>query len=293
MILKRKIVFIINPIAGKGASSTLPAVIEQTIDHLSFDLQIQTSNEPGDIEKLTLDAIKNGAEIIVAAGGDGTVNEIAKHLVHTSIALGIIPTGSGNGLGNFLKIPHDLKKAVEKINQLNFRIIDTGSINGHFFVSVAGIGFDASVAKSYAQSNTRGFKTYFHSAFKKYFSYKPAKYKIKFNNNLIARRALLITFANTDQFGYNTSIAPLASIDDGLLDMCIMKKVPLIAAPVVIPKLFTRRIHTSRFHESYLVQEATVFRKRLSVIQIDGEPIRMKEKVIRVVCNKQSLKVLA
>lgn len=291
-MIKKKIRFIINPIAGKGVDNSIIDIIQNTIDKSLFDVSYHISSKQSDVESETLKALSEGVEIIVAVGGDGTVNEIARHLVFKPVILGIIPTGSGNGLANFLHIPKDVKKAIEIINAMNVRFIDTGTINNFHFFSVAGIGFDAKVAKSYAESGTRGFKAYFKSAAKTYIQYKPAKYKIRFNDHIIARKALLITFANTNQYGYNTSIAPDAIIDDGLLNMCILQKVPIVNTPLVLPKLFTGKIHTSKFHESYLVDSAIVYRKRRSVIHIDGEPVKMKDRIIYVHCHKHSLQVL-
>jgi diacylglycerol kinase (ATP) len=290
---KLNLCVIINPIAGKGKTSSVAQQILEKIDAQKFNIVMKTSDAPGEVEKLAIEAVQSGTNVIVAVGGDGTVNEVARTIVNTEIILGIIPLGSGNGLANHLKIPKSIDKAAGIINRMNVRLIDTGTINNHFFVSVAGIGFDATVAKAYANAPSRGFRTYLRSTVKKYFSYKPARYKIKFNDQLIARRALLITFANSDQFGYNTSIAPEATIDDGFFDMCIVRKVPPMKALFVLPKLFTHRIHRSSYHETWKVTEATVFRKRTSVIQIDGEPVTMKEKIIRIRNHKHSLKIIA
>jgi diacylglycerol kinase (ATP) len=289
---KYKIFFIINPVAGRGRAALVAEVIEQYIDREKFNHQILVSNKQGQVELLAAQAIEEGADVIVAVGGDGTVNEVAKKIIHTDIILGIIPLGSGNGLGNHLKIPHNAEKAIALINRLQIMRIDTGAINGLYFVSVAGIGFDAVVARQYARSGKRGLKTYVRYTMRKYFSYKPGKYKIRFNGEVIFRKALLITFANSDQFGYNTSIAPKAKSDDGYLDMCILEKIPLLITPFTLPRLFTRRIHTSRFHESHHVKEATVFRKRTSVIQIDGEPVRMKERILHIRIHEKSLSVI-
>lgn len=290
--VRKKLFFIMNPVAGKGRSSNIVEQIEQHIDSQQFDVKFLVSSDKGEAEKLSLQAVREGADIIVAVGGDGTVNEIAKSILHTDIILGIIPVGSGNGLAHHLKIPADVDKAVDKINQLNIRKIDSGTINSLFFISVAGIGFDAVVAEGYDNSGKRGFKSYFLNSVKLYLRYRPAKYKIQFNNTLIARRAFLITFANSDQFGYHTSIAPEASIDDGLLDMCILKKVPLLQAPVVLGKLFSKKIHKSKYHESYKITEATIFRKRTSVIQIDGEPVKMDNKILHVLIHPKSIRII-
>jgi diacylglycerol kinase (ATP) len=292
MTNKLHLTFIINPIAGKGRAGNMSDVIEKCIDKTKFTYKILFSEKAGHIKKITKEALQSGTDIIIAVGGDGTVNEVARHIVHTDVILGIIPVGSGNGLGNYLKIPHNYEQALDTINAFHVKKIDTGTINNHFFVSVAGIGFDASVAKEYAKSKSRGFKTYLRSTIRKYFRYKPAKYKIRIGDIVIKRRALLITFANSDQFGYNTSIAPHAIIDDGFFDMCIMRKVPIFAAPLVVPRLFTRKIHKSVYHESHKVSEATVFRKRTSVIQVDGEAMKMKDKIIKVTNHPLSLWVI-
>ncbi len=290
--LKYSIFFIINPIAGNHKNKNIISEIESIIDQNHFKTHILISERPGHVSKLADDAVEKGADIIVAVGGDGTVNEIASKITHTPIILGIIPTGSGNGLAHYFKIPTDYKKSLEIINRMNVQHIDTGTINGHFFVSVAGIGFDATVAKEYQESGKRGFKTYLTSGVKKYFSYKPKKFKIRIGDHVISRKALFITFANSDQYGYNVSIAPNALIDDGLFDMCIMKKVPLKSAPVVIPKLLTHKIHTSKFHELIRIEEATVFRNSNSVIHVDGEAVKIKSKILHVKNHRHSLKII-
>jgi diacylglycerol kinase (ATP) len=289
---KFQVYFIINPASGKGKAESFISKIEAKINKVQFNYKFLVSQSSNDISKLTLKAVEEGADIIIAVGGDGTVNEVAQHIVNTDIILGIIPAGSGNGLANYLHIPADIDKALDKINAIHIKSIDTGTINSRFFVSVAGLGFDAAVAKGYAKSGKHGFVAYLNNCIKKYIRYKPAKYKIQFDHQIIARRALLITFANSDQFGYHTTIAPDAVIDDGYFNMCILKKVPLMHTPVVIEKLFRKKIHHSRYYESYRVKEATIYRRKGSVVNIDGEPVKLNEKTIHIINHKQSLKII-
>lgn len=289
---RHNICFIINPIAGRKKGTDVIRVIEAAIDTNKFKHTIFVSRKPGHVTLLADEAVNNGADIIVAVGGDGTVNEVARRIVKTNIILGIIPLGSGNGLAHYFKIPNDCRKAMEIINSMNVISMDTGTINGLFFISVAGIGFDATVAKEYKESGKRGLKTYLSSSIRNYFRYKPSKYKIRIGNQVISRRALLITFANSDQFGYNVSIAPEAKINDGLFDMCVMRKVPVNDAPFVIPKLLAHKIHRSKYHELFRAADITVFRKNTSVIHVDGEAVEMNSKIIHVVNHHQSLRVL-
>jgi len=291
-LYKKRIHFIINPIAGKGKAPTLVPLIEEYIDHKLYKTSYHISKKSKHATKIANKAIENGCDVIVAIGGDGTVNEIATVAIKNNIPLGIIPIGSGNGLGNYLKIPQDIAESINIINKYKVKFIDVGYINDYLFVNVAGVGFDAEVAKAYSKLSIRGFAGYFHSTVLNYIPYKSKKYKIRFNNQVIARKALLISFANSGQYGYNTSIAPEAEIDDGLIDMCIMDKVPPFLVPFVVSQFFTKTIDHTPYHESYKISEAFVYLNSEPVIHVDGEPIKLPDKILHVRAVPQALQVI-
>jgi len=228
---------------------------------------------------------------VVAVGGDGTVNEIGKALVGSETALGIIPTGSGNGLARHLKIPFSFEKAINLINQCKIRKIDTATINDQVFLSIAGIGYDAFVAKKFATASRRGFFTYFRIVSNEYSQYRPKKYILQVDGKIIKRKALFITLANSNQFGNNTSIDPQAKLDDGLIDVCVVRRIPLLLVPFYVPMLFTRTFHKTHYIEIIRAKQAVITRKKGKTIHLDGDPSRMG-KVLEMKVNPLSLNII-
>ncbi|MEZ5198517.1 MAG: diacylglycerol kinase family lipid kinase [Bacteroidales bacterium] len=276
---RKKLVFIVNPASGVHKKNNITAIIEESIDRSKFDYSIERTTGPGHATEISRAQVEAGVDIVVAVGGDGSVNEAAKGLVHSQAVLGIIPAGSGNGLANFLKIPTNYRKAIEVINQQNVAKIDTGSINEKLFVSIAGIGFDGLVARKFAESKRRGFLSYLRIVTEEYPNYKPKKYKITYDNNEINTRAMFIAFANSDQFGYGTAIAPNARIDDGLLDVCIAAKPPIIDFPVLASLLYWRKIDKSKHLELFKASEIIVKSKKKRWVNIDGESMKHGKKL--------------
>ncbi len=288
---KKRIVFIVNPISGIRKKQNVPDDIDHYLDKEKYDAQILFTEYAGHAGPLARKAVADGADIIVAVGGDGSINEVSKELVYTKVTLGIIPLGSGNGLANFLNIPINVRKAIEILNNGNEMTIDTISVNDDYFVSIAGVGFDALVAKHFATQKRRGFMTYFRIVSNRYINYRPKKYILNCNNETITRRALFISFANSDQFGYNTSIAPDAKINDGLMDVCIVTKVPLLKIPYLTHMLFHKRVHESKYVELIKTDEIFVSRKKNRVVNIDGESKKLT-KDLHFKMNHLSLKVI-
>lgn len=280
---KLRVCFIYNPISGVRRLKSLEDLVRQNLDLNRFDYTIQVTSSPKDAMRLATTAVQDNFDIIVAVGGDGTINEIVQGMGNTPLMLGIIPTGSGNGLARHLEIPLEPEKAIKLINNLNTRTIDIASINGYPFASIAGLGFDARVANKYRKLKKRGFYGYFRVVMMEFFRYREREYTLSFNDQKINRRALLLTIANSNQFGYNTIIAPTAKPDDGLLDIVIVKKFPLSEIPRMIGLLFTGKIDQSSYIESYKTTEIFIVRKRGKRVNIDGEAIKMgKEISVRI-----------
>jgi diacylglycerol kinase (ATP) len=276
---KKKLTFIINPVSGVFSKDRIISAIDSDLDKNKYDYSIEFTEGPGHAVEICNRRIGEGVDIIVAVGGDGSVNEIARTLTYKNVALGIIPAGSGNGLAHHLKIPFSYKKAINIINEGKTLKIDTGSINKVFFVSIAGIGFDGIVAHEYAKNKRRGFFTYVKVVTEEYVNYRPRKYTIEINGEILKRKALFISFANSDQFGYGASIAPSASVDDGLLDVIIMRKPPMIEIPLLASLLYWNKIDLSRQLEIIKAKELVVKTRRKRWVNIDGEPLKMKKKL--------------
>ena len=261
------------------------------IDNNIFNPEIHHSLGSQNVTDVCTAAVSTGVETIVAVGGDGSVNLIARTLIGTDTVLGIIPAGSGNGLAHHLKIPVNAVKALGIINRRKTALIDSAWINDKIFFSIAGVGFDALVAEEYSRSKMRGFLPYFRIVASRYPVYKPKDYELNIDGTHIQRRALLVVFANSGQFGYNTIIAPQAKLDDGLIDVCIARKVPLIKAPLMVYQLFSGTIDNSKYIEIFKARHVEVKRKTNSCVNLDGESVELTNNVI-VKVNPGSLRVI-
>lgn len=280
---KRRICFIYNPISGARKHKGFEDLIMQNLDLDKFDYIIQETRSPKDAMRLSSAAVQENFDIVVAAGGDGTINEVVQGMGNAPLMLGIIPIGSGNGLARHLEIPLEPEKAIKLINNQNIRTIDIASINGYPFASIAGLGFDARVANKYRKLKKRGLYGYTRVVMMEFFRYRESEYTLSFNDQKITRKALLLSIANSNQFGYNTVIAPTAKPDDGLLDLVIIKKFPVGEIPRMIGLLFTGKIDQSSYIESYKTTEVFIVRKRGKRVNIDGEAIKMgKEIFVRI-----------
>jgi YegS/Rv2252/BmrU family lipid kinase len=276
---KRKICFIHNPVSGVRKFNRFEEMVHQHLDLDKFEYTILETQSPKDAMRLASSAVQENFEIVVAVGGDGTVNEVVQGLGNADVILGIIPGGSGNGLARHLEIPLEPEKAIQLINKFNIKQIDIATINGYPFASIAGLGFDARVASKYRKVKNRGFYGYARVVTQEFFRYREREYILTFNGMQITRKALLLSIANSNQFGYNTIIAPSSRVDDGLLDVVVMKKFPLGELPRMIGLLFTGKIDQSSFYESFKTKELFIVRRRGKRVNIDGEAIRMGREI--------------
>ncbi len=289
---KKNILFIINPISGVRRGGNLTKSIKKHINTESFNYEFKFTKYPGHAIEISREAVENKIDIIVAVGGDGTINEVASQMIGSKAVLGIVPLGSGNGLARHLGIPRLTPSALKLINDFQVTDIDTASINGKSFISIAGVGFDAKVAKLFAKTRRRGFFTYVHLITNHYLPYKPKKYTIEFDDGrTITTRALFISFANSNQFGYNTTIAPNAQLRDGQLDLCIVQKPNIFTLPLVANLMLLRAIDKSQYVETIRASHFTVHQSRNRMVNIDGEAAKIDKK-LEVKVNPLSLQVI-
>ncbi len=289
---KIKIIFIVNPISGARRRPFWRNIINNVIDKKKFDYKIELTKYAGHAKEIAADAVKNKIPVVVAVGGDGTINEVGSQLIGSDTALGIIPLGSGNGLARHLGIPRILPLAIRLINQMKITEIDTAEINGVPFISIAGVGFDALVAKLFAKSSARGFLTYARIVANRFAKYKPKKYVIKTKEGeKIKTKAFFISFANSNQFGFNTAIAPNASLKDGFIDICIVKKPNFFELPIVANLLMLRMIDKSPLVRIIKSAEFTVKQEKNRHVNIDGEAVKIS-KELHVKVNPLSLKII-
>lgn len=287
---KKQICFIVNPVSGIGKQKKIKSLIKKHLDKKQFDYQIVYTKRAKHATELAKQALEKKFDLIVAVGGDGTINEIAQALIVSSTPLGIIPMGSGNGLSRHFNIPHDPKKAIEVINEQHSQWIDTVKINQTAYIGVAGIGFDAEVSHAFAELEKRGFSSYIKVIIGELPHYKPKEYELVIDGKSLIEKAFLICFANSKQYGNNAFIAPHALIDDGYLDVIILKEFPKHATPKLVHDLFNRHIEDSKYTIKLRCQEV-IIKKPLQYIHLDGEPMQFSEDVyIRVLPS--SLKMI-
>ena len=287
---KTKVTFIVNPISGVGKQKKIERIVKKNLNRKVFDYEILYTAYPKHATELSAGAIRRGSEIVVAVGGDGSVNEVAQGMIGSNAALAIVPTGSGNGFARHLDIPTDTAKAIQVINDQHDQWIDTVRINEEAYLGVAGIGFDADVSATFASFNIRGPASYLLAVLSELPQYKPQYYDLIIDGKPLHKKAFLICFANTKQYGNNAFIAPNAKIDDGFLDVIIWKEFPPHAAPKLVHDLFTKHLEDSKYTETFRCQEV-ILKKPLKTLHIDGEPLDFDGDVyIRVLPS--SLKIL-
>ncbi|MDO9152707.1 MAG: YegS/Rv2252/BmrU family lipid kinase [Paludibacter sp.] len=289
--MKKKIAFIINPISGTVKKETLPELINKELDSTLFESDIQFTKYKGHGSELARMYKNEGYDFVVAVGGDGTVNEIARELIHTNISLGIIPIGSGNGLAHHLGISMTPKKAIRDLNHSEPILIDYGIVNNHLFFCTCGTGFDAYVSMEFAKGNKRGIISYIEKIITGYFSYKPQNCHLTGDGIDLRSKAFILTFANAGQWGNNAYIAPQASVQDGKVDISIMSSFPIIAIPTLALQLFTKTIDNDLFMTTLRATEVTLMRDESGPFHFDGEPYA-EGKEIHVKMIPDGLKVL-
>ena len=280
--MKKKIIFIVNPISGHHNKNHFPNLVESSIDKNKYDYTIVFTEYANHATELTMKAIEDGYEYIAAVGGDGTINEVAKCMIGKEQTLVIIPFGSGNGLARHLGLPFKVEKLIkEVINNGKKYKIDTATMNGVPFISLAGIGFDAMIADYFAKDENRGFLTYAKLITEKYPNYRQKEYTLIMDDKTtIECKPFFVTFANSSQFGYNAEISPKASVQDGFLDVCIFKKPNILEVPIVATYFLAKQIDKSNFIDIYKAKKIQVIRKVDEVANVDGEPVEMSKDII-------------
>lgn len=289
--MRNKIAFIINPISGIGKKKDIPGLIQKGLNANLFDPEIVLTKHQGHGTELASEFVSRGFNYVVAVGGDGTVNEVARALVHTDCALGIIPVGSGNGLARHLGIPTDIVKAILGLNHSEPISMDYGLVNGHPFFCTCGTGFDAYVSTEFAKGKRRGIMSYIEKIITGYFSYKSQNCHLKGTDIDLSVKAFVLTFANASQWGNNAYIAPQASVQDGQMDISIMSNFPIIAIPSLALQLFTKTIDKDLFMTTLRADEIWLTRDEPGPFHYDGEPYE-EGTDIHVKMVRDGLKVL-
>jgi YegS/Rv2252/BmrU family lipid kinase len=265
--------FLVNPYAGMPlVRSQVYAFIEKAFLRSDWDFDIKILRERGDGAAEARRAAEANLDLVVGVGGDGTLHDIGNGLVATRTALGIVPYGSGNGYARALGIPLDPQRAVQSLQSGSAVPLDVGEVAGSFFLSTAGVGLDATVGQEFEKSPIRGGIPYFGIAFRELLAYQPVAVRIEIGESQHEFRSLLVTVANTNQFGLGAVIAPKARPDDGLLDVVVIEEVSVLEALLQTPKLFLGEIDQLPNVKIFQTPRVRVVLDRKVPGHLDGEP---------------------
>lgn len=289
---KRSIRFIVNPSSGVRKKIKMSELIEKEIDKALFDYEIIYTEYAGHATELALDAAEKGFDIVIAVGGDGSVNEVAAGLIGSSTVMGMLPAGSGNGFAMHLGWGRNIASVLHRLGDATIEQVDTCSLNGRPFVNLAGVGFEAEVAHHIKSDKNRGFKAYFKSSFGSFFSYKFKKYQISVDDEYIETEALNVTVANAPMYGYNFVVAPLAVYNDGKMEVMVIKRVPFWKYLTILPRFLNKTLHESSIVNRLSGERVEIVLSEPDYAQFDGEGFAVNQKKLVFTVNPLSLNVL-
>ena len=292
MTEKKRIVFVVNPISGTQGKKAILKWIDERLDRSIYDYSIVKTEYAGHATQIAANAVQEKVDVVVAIGGDGTINEIARSLVHTNTALGIIPCGSGNGLARHLRIPMEPKAAIDVLNRGHELCIDYGKINNIPFFCTCGVGFDAFISLKFADSGKRGLLTYLENTLHESLTYQPETYEIENEEGTMKYKAWLIACGNASQYGNDAYIAPQASLTDGLMDVTIMEPFTVLDVPSLSFQLFNKTIDQNSRVKTMRAKKIKIHRVNDGVMHFDGDPL-MAGKELEVEIVPAGLRVIA
>ena len=289
---KRRALLIINPVAGTRSKQGVVQAVKSRLLPLGIEVASKETQGADDAFHLASQAVADSWDMVITAGGDGTVNEAANALSFSKCVLGIIPFGSGNGLARSVGIPQDMAGALKIIENGHFLTCDRGIVNNKPFYCTFGIGFDAAVSEKFAHMKKRGRITYIRSAFREFFNYQSQAYAIVMDGKVITEKALLIAVCNAPQYGNNAYIGPKAKLTDGLLDITVVHADDPFTTLLMSMDMLTGMLDRNRGISTFRSPSLEIVRMNEGPVHLDGEPMH-KGKHLKINCEKGALKVLA
>ena len=268
---KKTIRFIVNPFSGVSDKKNIHTQIKESLNHDLFEYEVVMTEAPMHARELAMDAVSIGMDIVAAVGGDGTINEIAKPLLYSDTSLAILPGGSGNGFAMHLGLGRNISKAISFLNQGQANSIDTCRLNDLFYINMAGVGFDATVAYHTKEKSARGFSVYFNQSFREALKYQNKTYKVTIDDRVIKEKFLSINVANASMFGYNFTIAPFANLQDGVLDLVMIKDAHKIKYIFDVWRFLNKSVHKIPYVDIIKVKKVKIECEEEMHFHIDGE----------------------
>jgi diacylglycerol kinase (ATP) len=286
--------FIINPISGSGKHNITAAYLLNQFPQDQYQIEVDYTRQKKHAIELAKAAVAKKPDYIVACGGDGTINEVASCLVGTTIKLGIIPVGSGNGLASNLNIPRNFDKAATVIKNGNTAFIDVGKINQYYFFSNMGIGIDAMIIKKYEHSGNRTLSSYIKAALSSSFQFKAQHAVVKYNGKTLKVNPFMLFISNSNEMGYNMSLTPNASLSDGVLDMVIIPELTFLEKLLLGFNVLRNSIEKFKKAAYTTISEVSIEmpQKIFIDVQIDGELQNLKTNIVQVSILPKSIEVL-
>jgi YegS/Rv2252/BmrU family lipid kinase len=285
---------VINPIAGRGRTAHMrecAALARDVLGRHGYRVDVMATGARGEARAAAARARDEGTSLVVAWGGDGTVNEVATAIAETDVALAIVPAGSGNGLATDLGLPRSPARALDVAGSGRVREIDVGDLDGSRFVNVAGIGLDAEIAHRIARPGARrGLAGYILAAWREWPFYRPRDYIVTGTPIRFEGPALFIAIANSRQYGNGARIAPAARLDDGKLDLVVVEAMPFLRVATKIPAFFRGTLADGGGLVMKQVQDADIRADRPIRYHVDGEP-REGGLAVAVQVTRQALRI--
>ncbi len=296
LLRPKRIMFIVNPKAGTNMQRHIRNSVDKYLNHKRFEYGFSFTERSQHAMELAEQAIADGFEIIVAVGGDGSINEVASAVMGTDASLAIVPAGSGNGLAMHLGYGRGVDEAIKKINTAEEQVIDVGLMNGKPFFNIAGIGFDGLVSNLMKGSNWRGFIPYFLNSVKAGLQYTPRECRIETDDRVLTEKCFIISIANGPMWGYNFQIAPDARLDDGLFEVVLLKDAPKWQYFAAVPATLTGKIYDADFVEHITTSRVKIISEGENYIHLDGEgtiltgelEFEIKPKALKILVPRQS-----
>lgn len=267
------VLFIVNPVAGKGSSLNAIPVIKKYCDKLNIKYAIEKTQYAGHATKLSRKAEKLGYSTVVAVGGDGTLLEVANGLIGSSLALGVIPAGTGNDFARSIGVPSNIEKALDFIVKNRSIPIDVGKAGGLCFVNVASVGFDAEIVKDVKkiQKFIPGKLSYYISVFLKFFSYKFKNIQIELDGEKINSRILLLAIANGCYYGGGMNVNPNGHLKDGYLDVIVISSLPRYKIPLLFAKFAKGNYLHLPYVKTYRARNIKIYCNEKLPVNTDGD----------------------
>lgn len=292
----RKVRFIFNPISGaiRNTERIIDLVHDAWKDQ-KIEYEITKTTHKGNATELAMEAASSQIDMVVAVGGDGTINEVGQGVVGSDVILGTIPAGSGNGFARNFNIPLNIRKSIELLKHPAIKKVDVGKINDHYFFNVAGIGLDAEISAHFERFGFRGPLPYFMIGFREFFRYRPEPVIVDLGNHKnLHFNPIVLSIANGPQYGNGAIIAPHAKPDDGVLDFCVLSSISIVKAVLNMQKLFNGKIDQLSEMKIYQSAKGRIQREKEGYIQTDGDHyLESRELIIEVLPGQLNLAVSA